>query len=335
MTPYEPLRKIDVHTHVVPPRLPTKNWGDAEGRFLRVEQSGAEERRAILAGELVRVVDRRAWEPAARLAAMDASGTEVHVLSPTPFTFLYDAPTEIAAGVARWQNEYLAEFRDTNPERFRAFGSLPLQDADASLDELRFLQEDLGLQGVELGTHVGALTLDDEVLRPVFAELERRSLSVLIHPYEALQPVPEGLTPALGYPMATAGAIVRLLWGGTLGRFPELRLCFAHGGGCLSSVAGRLQATYERFPARRGQLGEPPKEALRRVWADCLVFDHAMLSLVLSVFGEDRVVVGSDFPFALSDETMLQRALDLGAVSTSVAQRIARDNPLLFLGEGV
>src|SRR6202161_3443719 len=70
-----------------------------------------------------------------RLAAMDAQAVDMEILSIN--TFWYDRERDLAAQIVKLQNEKLAEFCASKPDRFRGFASLTLQAPDLAVQELQ------------------------------------------------------------------------------------------------------------------------------------------------------------------------------------------------------
>lgn len=103
----------------------------------------------------------------------------------------------------------------------------------------------------------------------------------------------------LGGPGETALAAAHLAMSGIMDRHPAMRICLAHGGGSVPAVAGRLERgqTVRRPGAYIG--ARPATEAMRGFCADCITHSPAALELAASVFGEDRILFGSDWPFSM------------------------------------
>lgn len=93
-------------------------------------------------------------------------------------------------------------------------------------------------------------------------------------------------------------------------------MCFAHGGGSFPGTLGRIQHGWDVRPdlcARETTIS--PRDHCGRFWADSLVHDAAALESVVSVFGQDKVCLGSDYPFPLGEFTAESRGMDYCAGS--------------------
>lgn len=297
---------LDVHTHFIADTLPPPDdHAAAEGWPVvrRDEQSAT----VLQRGRVVRVVPPGAWDPERRLADMDRLGARGHVVMPTPFTFLYDAAPDVAVRFTREQNDALSSFVSFAPDRMVGLGGLPLGSPDRAVDEVARIASLPGLVGVELGTYAGQRLLHDAELDPVFAALERHDLAIFVHPWKPVAPdrsSHHGLAFGLGRPVETELAVGSLLFGGVLDRHPGLRVCLAHGGAGVPALRGRLQNGWERQdPAGRFPT-DPPRVALRRLWADGLTYDARVLALAEDTFGADKLVIGSDYPFAAQEPSL-------------------------------
>jgi aminocarboxymuconate-semialdehyde decarboxylase len=261
-----------------------------------------------------------------RLAAMDAQGIDIEALSINPFW--YEAEYDLAAQIIKIQNEALAEFCASHPERFVAFASVALQHPDLAVEQLIYGVKTLGLRGVAVGGSVNGEELSAERFHPVWAKAEELGVLIFLHP----QGVPElqtrlrgngGLDNAIGYPLETTIALSHLIFEGTLDRFPGLKLCAAHGGGYLPSYAARSDAIGVTFPERVTSLKKRPTEYLKQLYFDSLVFTPEALRHLAAEVGANQIVMGTDHPypwtstavdhiFATPDLTDEERAAILG-----------------------
>lgn len=241
--------------------------------------------------------------PEARIDRMDRSGVMTQVVSLLPPLFRYDLPVDVAVAAARAVNDEIAEMHRSWPDRFLGLATLPLQDQAASLDELDRAMA-LGLSGIAIGTHVAGRDLDDPALRPVFRRAGQLGCFVLCHPIrpraaDAMRRF--YLSNVVGNPWETTLAFAGLVLGGVLDDAPGMRICFAHGGGYITSAIGRLGHAYRVRPEVTGSV-RPPAEYLTSVYFDSLTHDPDGLADLVRRVGADRVLLGSDYPADMGAE---------------------------------
>ena len=126
---------------------------------------------------------------------------------------------------------------------------------------------------------------------------------MLVHPWDmmAMDRMPKYMMPwTVGMPAETQLAVSALVLSGAFDRLPSsLRICFAHGGGSFAFLLGRMQNAWEHQPLARGGAQFPPVDYVNRFAVDSAVFDQRSLKLLVDVMGEDRVLLGSDYPYPL------------------------------------
>ncbi|MEU9634598.1 amidohydrolase family protein [Streptomyces tendae] len=298
-------RLVDCHTHVLPRR-----WLDLADRYgdarwpdrRRIDDCSAD---LFVGGKHFRTVPHTCWDPAARLEQMDAMGVDSQWLSVTPVMFSYWAPPRQSAEMARHVNDGIAEMTRSAPDRFVGLATLPMGDPDLAIGELERAVGDLGLRGVEIGTNIAGRELDDPAFRPVFEAMAELDVPVLVHPWDVRSGDRLARYNAMytvGMPTETAYAALALLHGGVLSDVPRLRVLLAHGAGALAWLLPRIDRGWATWPDRRGGAAEPPGAIARRLWADSLAGDEANLRLVARRIGEDRIVLGTDYPFPFGEE---------------------------------
>jgi aminocarboxymuconate-semialdehyde decarboxylase len=237
--------------------------------------------------------------PEARLRRMDELGVDVAILSVLPPLYRYELPVDVGLAAARDINDDIADLCRRWPDRFLGLATLPLQDPVAAIEELERARQDLGLIGAAIGTYVRDRNLDDEGLRPVFGAASTRRALLFCHPSH-----PRGgdvmasyyLRNLIGNTWETSVAMASLLFGGVLEAFPDLAVCFAHGGGFGPYAVGRLEHGYRARPEPRVHAREDPRTAIARVYVDSLTHDDRAMKYLLDTVGPDRVLLGSDFP---------------------------------------
>ncbi|ADB34501.1 amidohydrolase 2 [Kribbella flavida DSM 17836] len=326
---------VDVHTHLVPKGWPelAAACGGTDWPWLRIDSERAA---MIMVGETeFRPVGPPAWDPAVRRTDMDADGIDLQVVSPTPVFFAYDRPADQAVKVARIFNDLTLETL-AGDERFVPFCQVPLQDPDAACAELdRCLAA--GHVGVEIGNHVGDKDLDDAGIVAFLAHCAEVGAPVLVHPWD----MPGG--PRLdrwmarwlaGMPAETHLSLLAMTLGGAFDRLPSsLRICFAHGGGSFAFWLGRLDnAWHRRGDAVRGRSVHAPSHYLDRFVVDTVVFDEAPLRLLVDTLGEDRVLVGSDYPYPLGERPAGKVVRTADFLSDGQRHKLLSANALRYLG---
>lgn len=319
---------IDFHAHTVPAAyLELVRGGEVPDA--RMDRDGNRDILTIHADMAAGPVAQRLpvvpgyFDPDVRLAVMDAAGVDIHVLSPIQFLYHYWVRADLAADLARVVNDGIAEMVKAAPRRLVGMATLPLQDPDATLRELDRVHA-LGFRAVEIGTHVAGVGLDAPTLERFYARAETLGTVVFVHPYAPLGRDRLGayfLRNLLGNPFETAVAMGQLIFGGVLDRFPGLRLVFAHGGGAVPYVIGRLERGYTVEPGCRAAGGRSPATHLGRVYYDTITHDIQALQYLIARVGASQIVMGSDWPYSIGDldpvTTVRKLGLD-GADSTAI-----------------
>lgn len=291
---------IDVHAHFVTPSIVRATRSGEVLHGISFEQSA----NGLLSS---RCGDSRAALPwpdytdtvEDRLGKMDAAGVDVQILSLSPALFWYQADRTDAAAFARMVNDELAEVVRNYPSRFASFAYLPLQDPVASAAELRRGVEELGHVGAIVGTNIDNLDWDDSALIPVLETAEELQALLFMHPTRVRGSDFLGkyhLRNLIGNPLETTTAFASLVFGGVLDRFPDLRVCLAHGGGYACLGIGRFDHGYGVRPEASRHAVDPPSSYLRRIYVDSLVHNEHTLRLIVERVGADRVFLGTDYP---------------------------------------
>lgn len=282
---------IDVHAHFLAPR-----YREA------LEANGL----AMIGG-----IPVPPWTPELALEFMDTHGIERQLLSVSDPGVGFLAPAE-AASLAKACNDYLAEVTTAHPDRFGGFVVVAMGDLDAALTEIARGLDELQLAGVGLlSSHAGRY-LGDPAFEPLLRDLDRRGAWVFVHP-TAVAPDEKPKTPVpdfmAEYPFDTTRTIISLLTNNCFDRFPAIRWHFAHGGGTIPMLRARLNAAAAHakllapvlgLPAHAAELNpESAQRALRRCYYDtALIADPPSLTAVAGISGTDRMLFGSDWPFA-------------------------------------
>jgi aminocarboxymuconate-semialdehyde decarboxylase len=323
----------DLHAHVLPGSFPAAPAGCDPAAWPRMDPA-ADGARLLVSGQLRFTAASVFFEAGQRLAAMDASGVDVEVVSPMPPLLNYTLPAAEALELCRWINAFIAELCLTEPRRFLGLGTVPLQDPDLAAAELSVIG-DLGLAGVEIASAVDGVSLADSRFLGFFAEAARLGTPVFVHalpvPSDRL---PRAATGTFGVGVEGALAAAAIITSPVAEKYPELRLAFSHGAGGFPLMLPRAQwfwgRTWNEEPSDTGT-GPSPAELARRFYYDSLVFDHRAIRFLVDIVGADKVLVGSDFP-AMPREQPAGRTLRSMGLPAEILEDITWHNCFRFLG---
>lgn len=325
---------IDVHAHAMPlpllQQLESRGLADLSGvgdGIVRLDPrvSGVGPRAPL-------PLARSQFDVDVRLSEMDDVGVYRHAVSLPPFLFCSTADDRaFATGIVAEGNDALATYVADDGDRLLGLGSVPLGWPEAA-DEARRCLDELGLAGIAIGTRGAGRDLDDPVNDELWALLSERGTFVFLHPSGVPDPHRQAdfwLPQLVGYPMETALAVARLVFGRVLERWP-INLCLAHGGGCLPSLRGRLDMGWDRKDVAR-TTALPPSTYTDRLYYDTAVFSTPLLRRLVEDVGAEHVLLGTDHPFELGDRSPLQTVAALG-LDRADTRRILWDNAAGLLG---
>ncbi len=252
----------------------------------------------------------------ARLADMDAAGVQLQALSVPPPHFNYRLGEQAAAVAARLHNDAMIAMARQHPDRFVVLGHLPMQSEQAAHDELQRLIAIDEVVGLELGTNVAGANLGDEAYASVWEAINASGLAVVLHPGADVAGMDRMhdhfIHNFVGNPTDSTIAAASLIFQGVLTRNTALRVALLHGGGFLPYQIGRFDHGWSVRPESRQFLDVAPSTLLDRFWFDTLTHDDLSLRFLHDRVGDDRLVLGSDYPFDMADADpvgSLRRAL--------------------------
>lgn len=264
-------QKFDVHAHYVPPGLPNP----------------------IAPGQYFLASPMAGWSPQEAIAFMDRRGIATQMLS---------IPMPLPAPAMHAANIYGAELVKQYPGRFGLLACLPLTDVPAAMAEIAFAFDELKADGVILLTNYGGAYLGDAKFDGVFAELNRRSAVVFMHPTS-----PPGFDcvacgrpgPLIEFPFDTCRTVTDMLYAGVFERYANLKFIVSHAGGAMPALAPRLSSigTVHYVPHPESLTPETVRDQLSRLYFDTAIAGfEANLAPVLALTSADHIVFGTDYP---------------------------------------
>ena len=281
--------RIDVHAHYVPPgaarpATPSQNFVSSP---------------------------MPAWTPEFALDFMDRHDIATQLLS---------LPSHLSREEARRINEYGAMVGKQYPGRFGLLAALPMDDVEATLSEIAFAFDQLNADGVTMVTNYSGNYLGNSRFEPVFAELNKRSATIFIHPinpagYDCVACGRPG--PVIEFTFDTCRSVTDMLYAGVLSRHSNLKFILPHAGGPLPTLAPRL-GTIGTLPwvAHSAELTQAAmRTQLSRLYFDTAIAGTASsIGPVLELTTPDHILFGSDFPPA-SEPVIDQNIAALGALT--------------------
>lgn len=334
--------KIDMHTHVLPPDWPNLKEKYGYGGFIQLENRTQDAADMVSDGKFFRRIESNCWNCDVRATECDKSGVDVQVLSTVPVMFSYWAKAEHAYDLSQFLNDQIANSVNENPRRFVGLGTLPLQSPEMSVKELRRCVQDLGLAGVQIGSHVNDWNLSDPNLFPVFEEAQRLDAAIFVHPWDIMgaDTMKEYWLPWLvGMPAETSRAICSMIFGGVFKRLPNLKVCFAHAGGSFPMTVGRVEHGWRSRPdlcamniGDEASGGIGPREFMDRIFIDSLTHDEDALRFCLDMFGSDQIMLGTDYPFPLGEWEPGKMVEEMADLDEQTKRKILGENAVKFLG---
>ena len=302
-TTENPVKKtsaIDVHNHFYSPAYlkelktgsyVTKVTEDAEGNSIIAYEGDYN----------IYSPDHRDIE--ARLAELDRVGIQTQMLSlTTPGVHIEDKARGLH--LAQATNEDFADITKRFPGRFYGLAALPLQDPEASAQELKRSVKELGLKGGTLFTNINGKTLDDPSFQCVFETAKALDVPLFIHPTTpnpADAFLPYRLSALVGFNVDTTLTFAKFIFGGLFDRIPGLKLIASHLGGCLPYLGERLDRGYYAYTECQ-KVSKLPSDYIKdHIYIDCVSFEPLAVEFALKFMGTDKLMVGSDYPHQIGD----------------------------------
>jgi aminocarboxymuconate-semialdehyde decarboxylase len=328
--------RVDIHTHILPKEWPDLADRYGYGGFVQLVHHRPGCARMMIDGKEFREVQENCWDAATRIEECRGLGVDYQVLSTVPVMFSYWARPMDSYDLSRMLNDHLASVVAQYPNRFAGLGTVPLQSPDLAIKELERCVNELGLRGVEIGSHVNQWNLCDDHLFPFFEAAATLDASIFVHPWDMMgrERMPKYWLPWLvGMPAETSLAICSVIFGGVLERLPQLKIAFAHGGGSFPMSIGRIENAFHARPDLVA-VDNPvnPIEYLGRFYLDTLVHHPDVLRFLIRLVGAERLALGSDYPFPLGEAEPGKMIVEMSDLDARTRQRMLGGTALEWLG---
>ena len=301
MSPASPQRRrpgrvIDIHAHIVDEVVVARSAN-------RTVLSGFGLRPFVPRPERVNLREKM-LKPEVQIADMDERGIDMHVLtSSTVVQGTGWADPKTADELNRRCNDTIAGWVAKYPKRFAGACTLPLQDLDLALKELRRAVKELGFKAAQISSNAGGVYLGDPPLRPLWDEVHALGVTVFIHPEGITDPWFQtyALWNSLGQSIEETKVMASLIYGGVFEKYPDLKIVMAHGGGYMPHYMGRMDRNVTNMPDSMRNITKPPSAYLRHFHYDTCVYDPQVIRALIQRVGADRIVLGSDYPVGEKD----------------------------------
>ncbi len=298
------MLKIDMHSHILPEKLP--NFADkfGYGEFIHLISNNDGSANMMQGEKFFRKIESNCWNPEVRIKEYQNFDTQVQVVCTIPVMFSYWAKAKDCRQLSEFLNDDIAELCNNYPQNYLGLGTIPMQDADEAIKELQRCKE-IGLLGVQIGSNINDKNLSEPEFFPIFEACAELGMAVMIHPWNmmGMDSMRKYWLPWLvGMPAETSRAACSLIFGGVLEKLPALRVCFSHAGGSFLPTLGRVEHGFNCRPdlvAIHNNIN--PRSYVGDFWVDCITHDPKMLQYILDLQGSKKVCLGSDYPFPLGD----------------------------------
>ncbi len=296
--------KIDMHTHILPEKLPdfAKKFGYGDFIYLNARPDGAAD--MMKGGKFFRTIQPNCWNTQLRIDEYAKFNTRMQVVCTIPVMFSYWAKPDDCLELSQFLNDHIIQLCQDYPKHYIGLGTVPMQSAPHAIRELERIKK-LGMKGIQIGSNINDLNLNEEQFFPIFEACQALDLAVMIHPWNMMgfSSMEKYWLPWLvGMPAETSRAACSLIFGGVLEKLPDLRINLSHAGGSFLPTLGRIEHGYNCRPDLVA-IDNPhnPRTYLGKFWVDCITHDPKLLRYILDLQGSKRVTLGSDYPFPLGD----------------------------------
>ncbi len=306
---------IDIHQHYIPQRFidlvsrdskhfQTAVYHDEATGLVGLAPGMTDPPAADNPARSIFLIDRGMADLSVRLEEITLMGLDMAALSVSPLVYYYFAEPTLGAEISRILNDGIHEVVTAYPDRFVGMGTVPLQDVAAAIAELERAVKEYGFTAIEIGGSVNGKGYDEPEFDAFFRRAEELDIFIFIHPLA--NPSPDRLTRyhtgnLIGFPVESGICAASLIFGGVLARYPNIKICFAHGGGILPGLIGRWDHGWEARSEAKVHIDKPPSTYFKQLYFDDLVHSDAVLRALLDISSADHIVVGTDYPYDMGE----------------------------------
>lgn len=295
--------KIDVHNHFYPTRFLEQLEKDGAAAGITVEKDEWGRQILVQHGNRVVTITPPMNDISQRIEDMAKAGFDMQILTlSAPSVDIF--PVEVGETLAGVVNDEIAHICRDHPGHFMAFATLPFLDPGRTVKELERCIDELKFQGACMGSNINGMELDNELLYPFYERMSEYDLPIHIHPRAPVDKETYKdyrLVPMIGFEVDLCIAVVRLIMGGVMDRFPNLTFIVSHLGGAIPYLAQRIQNCYEAYPECQQNVSGPATDYLKRFYYDTVSFFEPALMCAYSFVGAGGLVLGSDYPHVIGD----------------------------------
>src|SRR5579859_4497318 len=323
------MRSIDAHGHIIVEEITTSH-GNEPWRT-QIDRTPDGTFSSLVSGKRNGPHVYECTDVPQMLRDLDHLRIDTMMISPPPYLFLYQLDPAETLKAARIQNDAMAAVQGRHPDRFAPLATLPMNDVDAAIAEMRRATRELGLHGVEIGSNVQGVYLGDPRFSPFWRAVADDDVFVFIHPdyYQTTS------SPALnqyylvnfvGNPAETGLAAAHMVFSGLFQDFPDLKILLAHAGGVTPWIMGRWEHGYGKRAEAKRDLKHHPIEDVKKFYFDTIAHSPAALKFLNEQVGADHVILGSDYYFDMGPDDPVGDVEKLEGVSEADKAKILNGN---------
>jgi aminocarboxymuconate-semialdehyde decarboxylase len=220
------------------------------------------------------------------------------------------------------------------PDRHIGLGTVPLQDTDLAIKELKRCVNELGFRGLQIGARVSEEEeLSAPRLDPFWAAVQELDVPMLIHPssFASARLAPHHFLNLIGNPLDTTVGVHYLIFDGVMARHSKLKFYLSHGGAFAAAYGARMDHAFGARPDCREHIDELPSTYLKRFYVDTIVFSLDQLDYLIKKFGVDHVAIGTDYPADMGEYDPIEHVYQLDTLSESDREKICGLNALKLM----